>query len=413
MSSWDDYPPDYRQSEVQQIVRAACAGECAAIVGLSGSGKSNLVGFLAHRVDLPEDCARFALVDCNRLTAPGIGEFYRLLLKALAGASTSQASLGSSARQPADTLEALEAALAARLHDGTGVCFLLDRFDALYSLELFAAIANSLRALRDAFKYQLTYVIAARRPIPHDNELAELFFRRTVWLGPLALSDALWSARRDAARFSPSVYGASTASRERAELSAQESASTEAGERAEVSPQVGASGKGQDWSQEVLERLVSLSGGYPALLRAACEAYADGTPLDSNALRQHPAVQQRLAEFWADAPGDEALQKSGLGGIPWIAGSGQKSAPAPVFDPAQLTAKENRLLEYFHSHANEVCDKDDLVRAVWPEDVIYTQGIRDESLAQLIRRLRVKIELDPGAPQHIHTVPGRGYLFKP
>jgi DNA-binding response OmpR family regulator len=52
------------------------------------------------------------------------------------------------------------------------------------------------------------------------------------------------------------------------------------------------------------------------------------------------------------------------------------------------------------------------VHAVWPEDVIYEQGVRDESLAQLVRRLRVKIELDPNEPHFIHTIPGRGYMFR-
>ena len=38
-------------------------------------------------------------------------------------------------------------------------------------------------------------------------------------------------------------------------------------------------------------------------------------------------------------------------------------------------------------------------------------GVRDDSLAQLVRRLREKIEPNPATPQHIHTVPGRGYKF--
>jgi len=60
-----------------------------------------------------------------------------------------------------------------------------------------------------------------------------------------------------------------------------------------------------------------------------------------------------------------------------------------------------------------VCEKDDLIRAVWPEDRIYEQGIRDDSLAQLVRRLREKIEPDPSNPRYIQTIPGRGYRFVP
>jgi DNA-binding winged helix-turn-helix (wHTH) protein len=82
-----------------------------------------------------------------------------------------------------------------------------------------------------------------------------------------------------------------------------------------------------------------------------------------------------------------------------------------AFDSSILTAKENLLLNYLRLHPGEVCEKDDLIRAVWPEDRIYEHGIRDDSLAQLVRRLREKIESDPSQPRFIHTVPGRGYRF--
>jgi DNA-binding response OmpR family regulator len=129
------------------------------------------------------------------------------------------------------------------------------------------------------------------------------------------------------------------------------------------------------------------------------------------ALSRHPAVTRRASEFWADEPDERALRQSGLWGQPLLDAARPQMAGLDI-DASQLTAKENLLLEYFVQHAGEVCEKDELVRAVWPEDVIYEQGVRDESLAQLVRRLRVKIEPDPGEPRYIHTAPGRGYIFK-
>jgi hypothetical protein len=181
----------------------------------------------------------------------------------------------------------------------------------------------------------------------------------------------------------------------------------------------------------VIEKLVRWSRRYPSLLRGACEAYASGAELSEQALSVHPAVARRAAEFWSDQPTPDMVRMSGLAGHPWLTlqrpaaieaenepllpAAPRENQPArgPESAAHQLTAKEHRLLQYLQAHAGEVCEKDELVQAVWPEDVIYQEGIRDESLAQLVRRLRVKIEPDPAEPRHVQTVPGRGYLFKP
>jgi DNA-binding response OmpR family regulator len=131
--------------------------------------------------------------------------------------------------------------------------------------------------------------------------------------------------------------------------------------------------------------------------------------LEIDELASHPAVQRRLNDFWADEPSQDEMSKSGLEAVPLL---NLVSGPQRL-DPADLTAKEHLLLEYFRAHSGEICEKEDLVRAVWPEDQIYERGIRDDSLAQLVRRLRVKIEPDPSEPHYIHTVTGRGYRFTP
>ncbi|MEZ4709232.1 MAG: helix-turn-helix domain-containing protein [Caldilineaceae bacterium] len=57
-----------------------------------------------------------------------------------------------------------------------------------------------------------------------------------------------------------------------------------------------------------------------------------------------------------------------------------------------------------------VCSKDVLMNAIWPEDAML-QGVRDDRLAQLVKRLREKIEIDASNPAHVLTVRGRGYRF--
>lgn len=354
MSVWASYPRDYRAREVDAIVAAARAGECVSVVGLSGAGKSNLLGFVAHTQATPSH--PFVLVDGNRLPEHTPSAYLHEVCRALG------ASPGSEAAPAAEKLEAL---LAKRLSPPeSSLTLLLDRFDVLADSR---PLAGMLRALRDAHKYQLTFVTATRRPLPPDTEVAELFYAHTVWLGVLAEGDARWNVDRFA---------------ERGRLR---------------------------WDKKVADRLIAASGGYPSFLRAACEAHAEGAGLEIENLASHPAVQRRLEEFFSDRPGDDELRRSGLEGVPLLKARRQPgSAPA-----ANLTAKEARLLSTFQAHPGVVCEKDDLIRAVWPEDKVFERGVRDDSLAQLVRRLREKIEADPANPRHIQTAPGRGYTYKP
>jgi hypothetical protein len=360
MSIWESYPETYRSAEVQRLLSAVRAGECAAVIGLSGSGKSNLLGFMAHRLGGP-GLPEFVLVDCNRLAAPTAAAFLELLGELLGGGMA----------PIHQSLTDLETLIGARLASSSaGVCLLIDRFDALPD-EALRGLAGHLRALRDAYKYSLTYIVAARRPLEPALEIAELFFAHTLWLGALARPDAVWSATQYAAR------------------------------------------SGLAWPEEVLEKLVEVSGGYPSLLRACCEAYAAGAAANLQSLRAHPAVQRRVDEFWRDAPALEHLERSGLVGNALLG-----PAPAPgtpslggvEIDTTGLTAAEFRLWAYLRAHARQVCGKDELIQAVWPEEA-QLEGLRDDSLAQLVSRLRRKVEPDPANPARILTVPGRGYRF--
>jgi hypothetical protein len=362
MNPWDVFPADYRSREVQMILRAVRAGECVSVIGLSGSGKSNLLGFLANRCasltvggEAPQSGFNPYLVDCNRLTEFSVAAFFRLARSNLGDISLVQ-----------DEIAALDSLVTRRLGEQASLCVLFDRFDLVVDHSPPAVFSN-LRALRDAHKYTLTYITATRHPLDPHSELAELFFANTLWLGPLSESDGLWNVERYSRR------------------------------------------KGLAWDEALGKQIVQLSWGYPSLLRAVCEAFTSGASLELQSLTEHPAVRRRVEEFWADHPDEESLRHSGLAGHPLLAAG---HSPAAI-DTAQLTAKEHLLWEYLQAHPNQVCDKDDLIRGVWPEDRIYERGIRDDSLAQLVRRLREKVEPDPSNPRHIQTVAGRGYRFIP
>jgi pSer/pThr/pTyr-binding forkhead associated (FHA) protein len=71
-----------------------------------------------------------------------------------------------------------------------------------------------------------------------------------------------------------------------------------------------------------------------------------------------------------------------------------------------LSPKEFTLLVYLEQHSGEVCSKDEISLAVWPE---YQEAVYDYQIENLVRRLRTKIELDSNNPQLLITIRGLGY----
>jgi DNA-binding response OmpR family regulator len=73
-----------------------------------------------------------------------------------------------------------------------------------------------------------------------------------------------------------------------------------------------------------------------------------------------------------------------------------------------LTAREFELLVFLIRHPRQAFRREELLEQVWG----YTYG--DTSTVTVhVRRLREKVEDDPGAPRHIATVWGVGYRFEP
>jgi DNA-binding response OmpR family regulator len=72
-----------------------------------------------------------------------------------------------------------------------------------------------------------------------------------------------------------------------------------------------------------------------------------------------------------------------------------------------LSPKEYLLLAFLYERRGQVCSKDDIGHAVWPE--YEAGGIFDYQIENLVRRLRMRIEVDPASPQLLFTVRGLGY----
>lgn len=74
-----------------------------------------------------------------------------------------------------------------------------------------------------------------------------------------------------------------------------------------------------------------------------------------------------------------------------------------------LTQREFELLTYLASHAGRVFSRQELMERVWNYEG-YVGDVRGVDVA--IRRLREKLEDDPGQPKYIITRRGAGYYFQ-
>ena len=78
-------------------------------------------------------------------------------------------------------------------------------------------------------------------------------------------------------------------------------------------------------------------------------------------------------------------------------------------NPIELTQVEFQMMEYFITSGGQELSRADILKRVWGDSYYGEEKIVDVN----IRRLRMKIEKDPSAPQHVQTVWGRGYRWVP
>lgn len=77
-------------------------------------------------------------------------------------------------------------------------------------------------------------------------------------------------------------------------------------------------------------------------------------------------------------------------------------------DTVQLPLKEFELLEMLLRNAGRVLTRGQLIDRVWGADYVGDTKTLDVH----VKRLRAKVEPDPGSPKHLVTVRGLGYKFE-
>jgi hypothetical protein len=306
---------------------------------------------------------------------------------------------------------------------------LFDEFDEPFEQIDGRAFLN-LRALKDKYRERLSYVTATNRRLSNIrrgrdvDEFVELFDPFTRFLGPLGDRDIdqliSWVASQEGYTFGDE---------DRAFL--RHHADGHLGLMLAVSRALGeVTGEpvrdaGQDWLihrqvREQLDREVNVQAECRKLWDDLTEAQQDALmaivgaeeDIDSRALESLRSKGMIFEEGLLFSPvfegfvrrqrltrrrRHEGVRVDVESGSVWVDG---RLTPT-------LTDLEYRLLLLLYGRLNKICDKYQIVEAVWGEE--YIDQVDDARIDKLLSRLRSKIEPEPRNPRYILTVRGRGY----
>lgn len=159
-------------------------------------------------------------------------------------------------------------------------------------------------------------------------------------------------------------------------------------------------GTGVTFSEEERRLIYEQTNGHPARLQAAAAAVFEARQHGMAGDALPDLVRKRLDDvsFGTTSPAQEGVLLDDRTGAVWVNGRCVEG----------LSTKEFSLLQFLYDNVGQVCLKDEIWKAVWPE---YEGGIEDYPIQKLVSRLRQKIEPNPSRPRYILTVWRRGYKF--
>lgn len=444
----------YRSRDVMAVLEILAINQPVTVVGLSNYGKSTLLRQMleppvaAAYQRMTGHTALFVYVDCNRMLQMSAQGFYETVLRAVMEALDHDPADHTALRRRIEGFYnrvvesnstfaiplAFNDGLIAMLddpHSQQDTILLLDEFDAVLT-GLDERVFLNLRALKDKYAEHLNFVTATLKPLSTMgagddlSEFLEVFAPYKYYLKPLDPDDATDLA---------------------AEIFTQANDSLDPHERDYILEQAGGHpGLIQAVSHVVLE----IESGAPATYTQQALSVAD------DVLQNHRLVRSELAKLWKQLlpPEREAVTTAATRGISALSdiqrmellargllvespvgerlfarlfalyarrqGLAQQAVQDGVWVDIDagtvwvsgsmidaLTDLEYRLLLLLYGRLDKICDKYQIVEAVWGQE--YLGEVDDARIEKLVSRLRSKLEPDPTRPQFLSTVRGRGY----
>ncbi len=449
---WRQYHDSYRASELRIIASWISKGESGCVAGLPGVGRSTLLGFLYHRPDavapyltISPERVVIIPIDLNILPDDTVATLYRVILRAFYRArgqfdESLQEIISdfyqqhAAARDPFLPQSALLELLTLFQAREDRLVWVLNHFDEFLKTAT-PEMTRTLRSLRDSYKGTLCYLAGMIMDMAHlpdleiGRPLHHILDLNVCWVGPLNEADAKQMFERELQRDSPLP------------------------------------------TAEEIDHLWRVSGGHPALIQITAHWWMINGRQQSqsqwiDSLLAQRNVKYRLTLLWDGLTQEEQfflselqkaeilpqtgkdvphnallhLQKKGLcyqvkghwhifstlfnAYIEQIKGRGrgliwgdidtgelfQGRTPLDV-----LTPLERETMRFFIQYPRVQHTYTNIFEAAWPEDVQFASA-SNESIQQMIRGIRKKIEPNPAVPVYVVTWRGQpegGYQFFP
>ena len=426
------YPAKAWFLEIEEILNFIKQGKSIELVGIPGTGRSNLLGLLsfnreariAHLGEEGYKTFHFVWINLSEVKRKPQTELVKFIFITLIDSLGARAMKNKKARLEGifkesnklnDEMVLFQGLKKAidylALEKDLTIVFLFDRFEE-YIPMLTSDFFTSLRSIRNRVKFKFSAVFSLTRPLEEIIEpeiyadFAEFFEENIIYLK---------SGDKDSLNFR--IKHLEEVSKKRL-------------------------------PKNVISEILKLTAGHGKLTRLCIEYYFS----NSNLVIEQLSVDQKIINLFYETwnclnPSEQQylLSDSGdMGQLEKIGLVENGKIKIPLFDAFikrnkedleknedqkilfdqekneikkgevilsdLLTKHEFKLLKLFLENQDQILEREAIITGVWG-DQTSTEGVTDQALDQLIFRLRKKIEENPNEPKYILTTKGRGFKF--
>ncbi len=429
------YPAETREKEIGEIIGFVKKGLSSQLIGLPGSGKSNVLNLLTYNRKVrtlhlgnAQNKYHFVYMDFSEIKGRNNFEVIKFILISLAyslserrmnkeyGEINKYLKEAISFNDELILFQALKKSIDFLANElDLTVILLLDRFDQ-YFYDVSDSFFLNLKILRNRAKYKFSTVFSLSRSIQElleedvYSEFSEFFSQNKVFL---SLFDKIGIAFRLS-------YLDKTTNKKTSEMTKKEllRITSGHGKLTRVGYELLLSEKEISDIENFLEQ--------KDIIKKVCyEIWDTLTPAEQNILIKISKKEDiKIPNYFEEIE----LIKNGEIYIPIFEKFLSKvkfKNELIVYDEGKneilkgqdnltdvLTPLEFRVLRFLIINKDRTCEKEEIINSVW-KDSKTQEGVSDQALDQIAYRLRKKIENDPNNPNYILTIKGRGFKFNP